>query len=334
MITRMSRLPWLRPRYAISTGNQVDLTIGDYVRHLAGDPAVRTFAVYVEGFRDADGLAFARAVEEVVAGGRDVVFYKAGRTAEGRRATSGHTASLAGDYDVCEAVVGQAGALVARTFDEFLGLLRVSVLAGSRNWRGRRLAAMSNAGYEAVGIADGLRGDGWNLELASLGSGTRLSLQAALAGAGADSLVDVRNPIDLTPMADDGAHEQVLRALLADPGVDLVLCSTVPLTAATATLPDQIASEGSLPNRLARVLREHGQADRGLDRRRAALRPDGGRGRAGRRTRLPIGGRRAGGDGPARGAAAAHGGLGRRRRQHARVIRPGDRPATRSHGAG
>jgi len=255
MITRMSRLPWLRPRYAISTGNQVDLTIGDYVRHLAGDPAVRTFAVYVEGFRDADGLAFARAVEEVVAGGRDVVFYKAGRTAEGRRATSGHTASLAGDYDVCEAVVGQAGALVARTFDEFLGLLRVSVLAGSRNWRGGRLAAMSNAGYEAVGIADGLRGDGWNLELASLGSGTRVSLQAALAAAGAGSLVDVRNPIDLTPMADDGAHEQVLRALLADPGVDLVLCSTVPLTAATATLPDQIASEGSLPNRLARVLR-------------------------------------------------------------------------------
>jgi acyl-CoA synthetase (NDP forming) len=255
MITRMSKLPWLRPRYAISTGNQADLTIGDFMRHIAGDPAVRTFAVYVEGFRDADGLAFARVVEEVVADGRDVVFYKAGRTSEGRRATSGHTASLAGDYAVCEAIVGQAGALVAKTFDEYLGLLRVSVLAGSRNWRGRRVAAMSNAGYEAVGIADGLRGEGWNLELAGLGSETRASLQAALAGAGADSLVDVHNPLDLTPMADDEAHERVLRALLADPGVDLVLCSTVPLTAATATLPDEIASKGSLPNRLGRVLR-------------------------------------------------------------------------------
>ena len=66
--------------------------------------------------------------------------------------------------------------------------------------------------------------------------------------------MDVRNPLDLTPMADDEVHEDALRAFLADPGVDLVLCSTIPLTAATATLPDEIASDGSLPNRLARVL--------------------------------------------------------------------------------
>ncbi len=254
MITRLSRLPWLSPRYSISTGNQVDLTIGDWARHLADDPEVRCLAVYVEGFRDGDGLAFARAVREITGDGRDVVFYKAGRTAEGRHATSGHTASIAGDYDVCEAIVRQAGGLVAGTFDEFLGLLRISAMMGQRAWRGRRLAAMSNAGYEAVGMADALRGEGWNLELAEIAPRTRASLQAALAKGRADSLVDVRNPLDLTPMADDEVHEDALRAFLADPGVDVVLCSTVPLTAATATLPDEIASGGSLPNRLARVL--------------------------------------------------------------------------------
>ena len=256
MITRLSRLPWLSPRYSISTGNQVDLTVGDWVRHLADDPGVRTVAVYVEGFRDGDGLAFARAVREIVDDGRDVIFYKAGRTAEGKHATSGHTASIAGDYDVCEAVVRQAGGLVAGTFDEYLGLLRISALMGQRAWRGRRVAAMSNAGYEAVGMADSLRGEGWALELAELAPRTRATLQAALAKGRAESLVDVRNPLDLTPMADDEVHEDALRAFLADPNVDLVLCSTVPLTAATATLPGEIASEGSLPNRLARVLPE------------------------------------------------------------------------------
>jgi acyl-CoA synthetase (NDP forming) len=256
MITRLSRLPWLQPRYAISTGNQVDLTVGDFVRHLAGDPEVRTFAVYVEGFKPGDGLALAQAVREVVADGRDVIFYKAGRTAEGRRATAGHTASIAGDYAVCEQILRRSGALVAATFDEFLGLLAVSALAGRRNWRGRRLAALSNAGYEAVGIADNVRGDGWNLEFAPLSPATRLVIGAALTRGRAASLVDVRNPLDLTPMADDQVHEDVLRAFLGDPSVDVVLCSTVPLTASTATLPAELAAPGSLPNRLARLLPE------------------------------------------------------------------------------
>ena len=254
MITRLSKLPWLRPRYAISTGNQADVTIGDFLRRVAADPAVRTFAVYVEGFQDADGLEFARAVREVVDGGRDVVFYKAGRTAEGGRAAVGHTASIAGDLAVCEAVVGQAGALVARTFDEFVGHLRISALAGTRAWRGRRLGAVSNAGFEAVGIADTLRGNGWRVDLAQFAPGTHEALLGILAGAHADSLVDVRNPIDLTPMSGDEVYEETLRALVGDPGVDLVLCSVVPLAATVATLPGDLVAEGSLPHRLSRVL--------------------------------------------------------------------------------
>ncbi|HNX51038.1 MAG TPA: acetate--CoA ligase family protein, partial [Thermoanaerobaculaceae bacterium] len=94
MISRMSKLSWMGPRYAVSTGNQVDLTISDFMRFLAHDRAVKTIGVYVEGFKDNDGLEFSQAVREVVGAGGDVVFYKAGRTAEGKSATSGHTASL------------------------------------------------------------------------------------------------------------------------------------------------------------------------------------------------------------------------------------------------
>ncbi|HPC84236.1 MAG TPA: acetate--CoA ligase family protein [Thermoanaerobaculaceae bacterium] len=260
MITRMSKLGWLSPRYAVSTGNQVDLTISDFVRFMLGDPLVTTIAVYVEGFKDGDGLEFATAVREVVRAGRDVIFYKAGRTAEGKSATSGHTASLAGDYDVCEAVVASAGALVARGFEEFLDLLKVSSLLGGKRWAGRRLAALSNAGYEAVGIADSLRGEGWHLELAVFEPATTTRLQAALAKGKLDALVDVHNPLDLTPMANDEAHEDAVRAFCEDAGVDLVLCSTIPLTPAMATLAhgvpehESIFHEGSLPSRLARVL--------------------------------------------------------------------------------
>lgn len=260
MITRMSKLAWLSPRYAVSTGNQVDLTISDFVRFVSSDAAVTTIGVYVEGFKDNDGLEFSRAVREAVASGRDVVFYKAGRTAEGKSATSGHTASLAGDYDVCEAVVGGSGAFVARGFDEFLDLLKVSSLMGRKRWAGRRIAALSNAGYEAVGIADSLRGEGWHLELAAFEATTAAKLQTALAKGKLDALVDVHNPLDLTPMANDETHEDAVRAFCDDAHVDLVLCSTIPLTPAMATLAEgvpeheSIRSEGSLPNRLARVV--------------------------------------------------------------------------------
>ncbi len=262
MISRMSKLAWLSPRYAVSTGNQVDLTVSDFLRKLAEDPEVKSFACYVEGFKDGDGESFARAVSEVVASGRDVIFYKAGRTAEGKSATSGHTASLAGDYDVCAAILREAGAHVARGFVEFLDLCKLSSLLSEKRWAGPRLGALSNAGFEAVGIADNLRGDGYALELARLSDGTRARLAEALRRGKLDTLVDVRNPLDLTPMASDEAHEDAVRALLADPGVDLVLCATIPLTPAMATLaettpPDQpISSPGSLVNRLGRLLPE------------------------------------------------------------------------------
>ncbi len=107
MITRLSKRPYLDPAYLVSVGNQTDLTLGDLVGYLKDRPELTTLAVYAEGFKDLDGLAFVRTVRQAVVNGKDVVFYKAGRTPEGKSATSGHTASLAGDYMVCESCVRQ-----------------------------------------------------------------------------------------------------------------------------------------------------------------------------------------------------------------------------------
>lgn len=256
MISRLSKMSWLSPRYATSTGNQTDLSVADYLAFLADDQHLQTLAVYAEGFGDGDGLWLARATQKAVAAGKDVVFYKAGRTTEGKSATSGHTASLAGEYEVCASIMRDAGALVAPSFQDFLNLVKISSMLGNKNWSGNRLAAMSNAGYEAVGIADSVRGAGWNLVLADPTQDTKKRLVQALSDSKLDSLVDVRNPFDITPMAGDKAHEDVVRAFVEDENVDLVLCATVPLTPAMASLavdPDPnwtLASPGSVPNRL------------------------------------------------------------------------------------
>ena len=60
-ISRLSRLRGIEPRYVITVGNQMDLTIGDHLENLAGDSDVGVVAVYVEGFTPLDGLRFLRA---------------------------------------------------------------------------------------------------------------------------------------------------------------------------------------------------------------------------------------------------------------------------------
>jgi acyl-CoA synthetase (NDP forming) len=262
MITRMSKLSFMDPAYALSIGNQTDLTAGDLLDFIRDIPEIEIMAVYMEGFADLDGLAFARAVRAAVLQGKDVVFYKAGRTPEGQSATSGHTASLAGNYMVCESCIHQAGAMVARTFTEFEDLFRLTRILRGKRVAGPRLAAVSNAGYESVGMADNILGEDYALEMAPFEEETRQKLEQVLEEGRLHTLVDVKNPMDINPMATDRVHEEVIRALLEDPNVDCVMAAVVPLSPVMQTLPEgilpheSVTSPSSIAQRLPRLAAE------------------------------------------------------------------------------
>jgi acyl-CoA synthetase (NDP forming) len=240
MVCRMSKLPMIEPIYAVSLGNQLDLTVSDYMNFLKGEPDVRVFAVYMEGFKPGDGLAFARAVREVTDSGRKVLVYKAGRSPEGRAATSSHTASVAGDYRVFRAVLEQAGATVAADLFEFESFMKALSFLEKKRIGGRRVGLLSNAGFECVVLADNLK-DGSGLDLTGFGEETTTKILTALKPLGIDRLQDVHNPLDVTPVADDAAFCACARAILEDPGVDCAVVSNVPMTPAEQTLP---AGEG------------------------------------------------------------------------------------------
>jgi acyl-CoA synthetase (NDP forming) len=235
-ISTLSRMPWLDPAYALSIGNQIDLTAGDLLAYIKDDPEIEVFAVYMEGFQPCDGHAFAAAVKETVALGKDVVFYKAGRTSEGRSATAGHTASVAGDYAVCENAISQAGAFVASDFGEFSDFLRVTLPLRGKKASGNRLAAISNAGYESVGMADSICCGDAELVLPSFEAPTVEALTKILSDSRLDALVDVKNPFDVTPMAGDTVFTDIIVEVLGDRGVDAAVVGIVPLTPAMQTL--------------------------------------------------------------------------------------------------
>ena len=190
----------------------------------------------MEGFRPGDGLAFARVVKGITASGRPVLVYKAGRSPEGRAATSSHTASVAGDYGVFRAVCEQAGAIVAADLFEFESFMKGLSFLEGRKAGGRRVGLISNAGFECVVLADNLK-NGAGLDLASFSPETRERIVGILRPLGIDRLQDVHNPLDVTPVADDAVFVDCARAILDDPGVDCAVISNVPLTPAQQTLP-------------------------------------------------------------------------------------------------
>jgi acyl-CoA synthetase (NDP forming) len=255
-VSRISKHPFLNPKYLITCGNSMDLTPGDYLERLAEDEEIRLFALYVEGFKPLDGEKALRACRRICSSGRSVIVYRAGRTAAGAAASASHTASIAGDYPVTRELFRQAGAAVAGSLDEFDDALRTFWLLGDKRARGSRLGAVSNAGFECVAFADGLG----ELELASLSEGTRARLQGLLEEARIAGIVDVHNPLDLTPTADDAAYEASFRAILEDPGVDCAIVGDVPLTAMMNSLApgpghgEDVAREDSFAGRFGRIM--------------------------------------------------------------------------------
>ena len=80
-----------------------------------------------------------------------------------------------------------------------------------------------------------------------------------------DRVVDIHNPIDLTPMTGDEAYADTARALLDDDQSDAVVVGIVPLTGALNTLPpgaghrEDVVRPDGVVARLAALKRDGGK---------------------------------------------------------------------------
>ncbi|OAN52454.1 CoA-binding protein [Magnetospirillum moscoviense] len=238
MITRLSRNPWLDPATMLALGNQTDLTHGDMLTYFAARPELETIGIYVEGFKDGDGLDFIRAVRAAVTSGKQVVVYKSGRTEAGAKGVMGHTASVAGDPVLFEQVVRHAGAMVACDPDLFDDLFYVAGCLHHKDICGNRVGGISGAGFEAVGIADSMVTETASLQAGQLAPATMAQVQDILVTKKLDALVEIRNPIDINPGADDEAHLAIAEAFLADDGIDAVVLGMDPTAPSVMALED------------------------------------------------------------------------------------------------
>jgi acetyltransferase len=145
----------------ISSGNQAMLEVADYLEYFGSDEKTRTIILYVEGFQNA-GRFFQVARE--VAPKKPILVYKAGRFEVGVRAALSHTASMAGNDKIFEALCRQAGLI--RCYDPLHTFDMAVALASQPLPKGNRVAIISGGGGYCVTMAEACVA--WGLEVPQL----------------------------------------------------------------------------------------------------------------------------------------------------------------------
>ena len=106
--------------FCVATGNEADVTVGDVIHWMVDEPEIDVIAVYAEGIRE--GASFVAALEAARIARKPVIVMKVGRSALGGVSAKSHTASIAGDDAVTDAVLREFGAIRARSTEEMLDI--------------------------------------------------------------------------------------------------------------------------------------------------------------------------------------------------------------------
>ena len=199
----------------ISTSNEVDLEMADFIDHLADDPATTVIALYIETVRNPQ--KFRAACFKAAKVGKPVVAFKIGRSEAGARAAVSHTGAMAGTDRMYDALFKQVGVIRAQTFADLLDI--PVALATRRKLRGNRIAILTSTGGAGTLISDDL--GLFNFDTPPPDETTSSVLRALHSGS--EAVLD-RNPIDVTLA---GLRPDLLRgaisALLASTTYDALM---------------------------------------------------------------------------------------------------------------
>lgn len=173
----------------ISTSNEVDLELADFIDYLVDDDATHVIALYIEAIRHPQ--KFRAAALRARLAGKPIVAFKIGRSEAGAQAAVSHTGALAGQDTMYDALFRQTGVIRAQRFTDLLDM--PSALATGRTLHGRRIAILTSTGGAGTLVSDSLGMAAF--ETPAPGVATASALRALQTGMPA--ALD-RNPVDVT----------------------------------------------------------------------------------------------------------------------------------------
>jgi acetate---CoA ligase (ADP-forming) len=205
---------------AVSIGNKALIRELDFLNYFADDPETNVIAFYIEGFGKREGREF---VLRAGACPKPVVVLKSGKTSLGVRAVSSHTASMAGDYEVFSAVLGQHGVVEAKDQFELISFCealscyqkpiegRIGIITGSGGHGAIAVDACVSHGFSVPSLSEQ---DQWEIR-------KRVSPRI-------QTIASFNNPIDLTGSAVDEDFIEAARFLSRKEEFDCILILLLP----------------------------------------------------------------------------------------------------------
>jgi acetate---CoA ligase (ADP-forming) len=199
--------------YAVSSGNEVDLDMVDYVSFLIDDPETRIIALMLEGIRRP--REFMAVAGEALARNKPILVVKIGRSERAKRQAISHTGALAGSDEVFDAVCHRLGLIRCPTLEDLTETI-LSFLSGKLP-QGPRAALVVNSGGMKGLMLDHIEEVG--IELAQLGEATQKAIRPLIPAE-----LAVENPLEcgVAGFGDEKAFLEIVRLHAEDPNVDLL----------------------------------------------------------------------------------------------------------------
>lgn len=174
-------------KYIITTGNEADLTMCDYIEYMLEDDGIDSIGVLIEGLKEVERFkSLARRAWKL---GKTIVALKMGESDVGSRAAASHTASLTGSMEVFNALAKQCGVIKAQDYDELVELMKLAAMP--KNLKGKRMATFAGSGGISGFLGDLLAKNGFEIPVVT--QETQDEINVYLKGFGSP-----RNPMDLT----------------------------------------------------------------------------------------------------------------------------------------
>ena len=198
--------------YAVSSGNELDLDLADYINFMVEDEHTKIIVCLVEGVRRPQ--AFMAAAEKALAAKKPVLLVKVGRSERGKAATMSHTGAIAGDDQVFDAVCRKFGVVRCPSLDDLIETCLA--FTPGRLPKGNRIAMVCYSGGAKGLMLDYAADEG--AEMAQLSPETRAKLPALI-----DPGLAPENPLDVGPVVgvQPAKFADICKLVIADPTVDL-----------------------------------------------------------------------------------------------------------------
>jgi acyl-CoA synthetase (NDP forming) len=199
--------------YAVSSGNELDLDLADYINFLVEDEHTRLIACLVEGIRRPQ--AFMAAAQKALAARKPILMVKVGRSERGRAATLSHTGAIAGDNQVFDALCRKYGIVRCPSLDDLIEACLA--FSAGRLPKGDRIAMVGYSGGAKGLVLDYASDEG--AVMAPLTVETRAKLPAMI-----DPGLAPENPLDVGPVVGVQPYKfvEICKVICADPTVDLI----------------------------------------------------------------------------------------------------------------